>query len=41
MQFYLGRDPTTVEISNSFSIAHNESVSYLLEEQLWSNNQGS
>lgn len=41
MQFYLGPDPTTVEINNSFSIAHNESISYLLEEHVWSNNQGS
>lgn len=41
MQFYLGPDPTTVEINSSFSIALNGSESCLIEEQLWSSNQGS
>lgn len=33
MQFYLGLDPTTVEINSSFSIALHESGSCLFEDQ--------
>lgn len=40
MQFYLGPDPTTVEINTSFSIAFSESWSCFFKKQfLWSSDQ--